>query len=78
MTNDRESSQQNQPKLTDLITLTRAAEISGLSPEHLALLIRKGTIWGSKLGGRNWFTTENEITNYLKKNRRPGPKGAPR
>ena len=58
----------------DLITLKNASEISGMTQEHLALLIRNGKLWGDKFGMRNWFTTEKEVRNYLAQNRRPGPK----
>jgi hypothetical protein len=58
----------------DLITLKYASEISGLTQEHIALLIRKEKIWGGKFGGRNWFTTEKAIRNYISQNRKPGPK----
>jgi hypothetical protein len=58
----------------DLIPLKKASEISGLSQEHLALMIRKGEIWGDKLGGRNWFTTKSAIENYMLMDRKPGPK----
>jgi hypothetical protein len=58
----------------DLIPLKKASEISGVTQEHLALLIRDGKLWGSKFGGRNWFTTEKAVRNYLAENRRPGPK----
>ena len=64
----------NTPRLEELISLKQAAKISGLSQSHLALLIRKNEIWGSKLGGRNWFTTIESINNYLKNERKPGPK----
>ena len=58
----------------DLITLKKASEISRVTQEHLALLIREGKLWGDKFGGRNWFTTEKEVKNYLAQNLRPGPK----
>ncbi len=60
--------------LEDLIPLSDAAKISGLSQGHLALLIRNGELWGTKIGGRNWFTTEKAIKEYLATNPTPGPK----
>jgi hypothetical protein len=59
--------------LNSLISLPQAAEVSGLSHSHLRLLIRRGDIWGKKLG-RDWFTTSQAIKEYLAKNRHPGPK----
>ena len=63
----------DQPGLNELITLSEAADLSGLSPNHLRLLVSKGVIWGKKLG-RNWFTTAQAIKEYLKQDRKPGPK----
>jgi excisionase family DNA binding protein len=63
----------NQPKLEELITLEKAAELSGLSPPHLRLLVRSGKIWGKKIG-HNWLTTAQAVKEYLARDRRPGPK----
>jgi hypothetical protein len=63
----------DQPGLNELITLSEAADLSGLSPNHLRLLVSKGVIWGKKLG-RNWFTTTPAVKEYLKRDRKPGPK----
>jgi len=63
-----------QPHLNDLISLREAAEISGLTQPHLALLIRRQELWGTKLGGRNWFTSKSALEKYLARDRRPGPK----
>jgi hypothetical protein len=69
MVNDKNS----QPNIDELISLTKAAEISGLSPSQIRLLVSKGVIWGKKLG-RNWFTTVQNVENYMKLDRKPGPK----
>jgi hypothetical protein len=61
------------PGLDELITLSQAGLLSGLSPSHLRLLVSKGDIWGTKLG-RNWFTTAQAVNEYLKLDRKPGPK----
>ena len=61
------------PSLDKLITLNEAAEQSGLSASHLRLLVRRGDIWGIKLG-RNWVTTAQAVKEYLARDRRPGPK----
>jgi len=63
-----------QPSLDKLISLPQAAKISGLTQQHFALLIRQGKLWGTKLGGRDWFTTEEAVREYLARDRRPGPK----
>jgi len=63
----------DQPKLEELITLEEAAELSGLSSPHLRLLVRRGVIWGKRLG-HNWFTTAQAVREYLARDRRPGPK----
>jgi hypothetical protein len=61
------------PRLDDLISLKKAAKLSGLSPNHLRLLVGRGDIWGEKIG-RNWVTTEKAVQEYLARDRRPGPK----
>lgn len=57
----------------ELIPLKKAAELSGLSHSHLRLLVRKGEIWGKKMG-RDWFTNAQSVQDYLARDRRPGPK----
>jgi hypothetical protein len=56
-----------------LISLAQAAEISGLSPSHLRLLVGRGVIWGQKIG-RNWVTTEEAVREYVARGVRRGPK----
>jgi hypothetical protein len=63
----------DQPSLDDLISLRKAARISGLTQPHLALMIRRGKLWGMKIG-RNWITTEQAVQKYLASDRKPGPK----
>jgi hypothetical protein len=63
----------DQPKLDELISLSEAAKLSGLSPNHLRLLAGQGKIWCKKLG-RNWFTTEKAVREYLALGIKPGPK----
>lgn len=72
---DRNESEKNSgsPSLDDLIPLSKAAEISGLTQPHIALMIRRGRLWGTKIG-RNWVTTEKAIEAYLSRDRKPGPK----
>ena len=73
-----EKSDNIQPDLDDLISLSEAAKISGLSQGHLSLLIRNGDLWGTKIGGRNWFSTNKAITEYLNRHPKPGPKPKPK
>ncbi len=73
MSNDKEKGELKSPGISDLISLSEAAEISGLSPSQIRLLVSTSVIWGKKLG-RNWFTTSQAVKDYLKIDRRPGPK----
>jgi hypothetical protein len=50
--------------LKKVISLDQAAQISGYNQDYLGSLIRKGEIKGVKKG-RVWFTTEEEIKNYI-------------
>ena len=50
--------------LRKVISLNQASKISGYHQDYLSSLIRKKEIEGEKLGG-NWFTTEEEIKNYI-------------
>ena len=63
----------SQPSLDELISLSEAAKISGLTQPHLALQVRRGKLWGTKIG-RNWVTTEKALQEYLARDRKPGPK----
>ena len=62
---------QGSPKLDDLISLEKAANLSGLTSGHLRLLIRQGDLWGRKIG-RNWVTTEQAVREYKARARRRG------
>jgi hypothetical protein len=58
----------DQPSLDELITLLEAAELSGLSASHLQLLVRRGDVWGTKLG-HNWLTTAQVVRTALRGHR---------
>ena len=73
MVDKKTGNKSNQPDLDDLIPLSKAAELCGLSPDHLRRLAGQGELWAIKIG-RNWVTTEDAVNNYLALNRRPGPK----
>lgn len=61
------------PNLDALIPLQEAAELSGLTTSRLRQLLRAGELWGFK-PGRNWYTTEQAVKEYLARDIRPGPK----
>jgi hypothetical protein len=50
--------------LKKAISLNQAAELSGYTQDYLGYLIRIGEIKGVKKG-RTWFTTEEEVKDYL-------------
>ena len=50
--------------LKNVISLNQAAQISGYTQDYLGYLIRTGEMKGIKKG-RAWFTTEEELKNYL-------------
>jgi excisionase family DNA binding protein len=56
------------------LTLKEAAAILGVTPDNLRQSIARGSFKAKKLG-RDWFTTQAEVTRYLAENRRIG-KGA--
>jgi len=49
----------------ELISLSEAAAISGLSLKHLGLLARQGKLRARKIG-RNWVTTKKAVAEYLR------------
>ena len=63
----------DQPSLDELIPLSEAAKLSGLSSDHLRRLVRNGDLWGKKIG-RNWVTTAKAAQEYIALDRKPGPK----
>lgn len=50
--------------LKKIINLNQAAKISGYTQDYLGYLIRNGEIKAKKVG-RGWVTTEEEINEYL-------------
>ncbi len=50
--------------LKKVISLNQASKITGYHSDYLSALIRKGEMKGEKIGG-NWFTTEEEIKDYI-------------
>ena len=50
--------------LKKIVSLNQASKIFGYHSDYLSALIRKGEIKGEKIGG-SWFTTEEEMKNYI-------------
>jgi len=73
MSNPSQKDPSDQPRLDDLISLQEASFMCGLTQPHLALLIRRGILWGKKIG-RNWLTTRQAISQYQAIEHKPGPK----
>ena len=73
MSNPSQKDTSEQPRLDDLITLQEASVMCGLTQPHLALLVRRGLLWGKKIG-RDWVTTRQAIDIYLALDNKPGPK----
>ena len=48
----------------ELIPLSEAVAVSGLSQPHLNLLARQGKLRAKKIG-RNWVTTRAAVLDYL-------------
>ena len=49
----------------ELIPLSEAAVISGLTPRHLNHLARNGLLPARKIG-RNWVTTQTAVEAYMR------------
>lgn len=61
----------------DYITTPEAAERAGLSKNYIALLARTGKLEGFRIGqAREWFIYTDSLEEFLKMNRKPGPKGS--
>ena len=63
----------NRIDIDELISLREASILSGISPNHLRLLVGKGLIWGKKID-TFWVTTEEAVKEYQSFGIRPGPK----
>src|SRR3989344_1642276 len=62
-------------KIDKIISLAEAAKPSGYNQDYLGSLIRKGDIKAQKIG-RGYFTTEEEIKNFLFKQKNYNQKPA--
>lgn len=57
--------------ISELISLTEASQISGLSAAHLRRLVDQKRLWGKKIG-RNWVTSRSAVEEYFIQ---PHPRG---
>ena len=55
------------------ITTEEAAEILGVTQDHVSYLLRKGIIRGKKIR-RDWVTTRSAVEAYKATVPKPGPK----
>jgi len=49
----------------ELITLSQAQELYGLSSNYLQKLLKRGRMKGRKMG-MQWFTTPQDVETYIK------------
>lgn len=59
-----------------LLSTSEAHNRSGLSRDHIGLMIRRGQISAMKVGNY-WFIYEESLNSYLDSPRKPGPKPNP-
>ena len=59
--------------MPEWISTKEAAEYTGYSESNIRYLLREGKVKGRKFG-RDWFTTEEALREYIATNPRPGPK----
>ena len=55
----------------DELTTAEAAAFTGYSRDHVALMVRKRILKGSKRG-RDWFVNARGLLNYIASNPKPG------
>jgi excisionase family DNA binding protein len=55
------------------MSVKEAAEYTGYTTRHIRHLLTNGLVKGQKFG-RDWFTTKQDLDEYLASNPRPGPK----
>ncbi|MEK7525715.1 MAG: hypothetical protein AAB561_01730, partial [Patescibacteria group bacterium] len=53
-------------KKDNLVSLFEASKLAPYSQEYISLLVRRGKIFGQKIG-RNWFTTTEAVEEYVRK-----------
>lgn len=73
MSDENDNEEIGQPGPDDLISLTVASRLCGLSSDHLRRLAGRGDLRAKKIG-RDWLTTMRAVEEYISRDRRPGPK----
>jgi hypothetical protein len=57
------------------LSTTEASQISGLSRNHIAFLLRQGKLEGRNFGHRVWVVYADSLERYMATPHKPGPKG---
>ncbi len=57
------------------LSTQEASQISGLSLNHLAYLLRQGKLEGRRFGRRMWVIYADSLEHYLATPHKSGPKG---
>ena len=60
MQRDADDSSSELPSLDERISLREAAKLGGLFASHLRLLVRRGDLWGVRMG-HYWLTTPEAV-----------------
>jgi len=68
MQNERETTRQE-------LSTTEASQISGLSRNHITLLLRQGKLEGRNFDHRLWTVYTDSLERYMATSHKPGPKG---
>lgn len=63
----------NDKLVSELISLSEASTISGLTSTHVRRLVASKQIWGRKIG-RNWVTTRQAVEEYISQEHPSGRK----
>jgi hypothetical protein len=58
----------------EYLTTLEAEQLSGLSRNYLALLLRRGTLEGFR-PSRDWFVYKDSLEKFIKTPRKSGPRG---
>jgi excisionase family DNA binding protein len=66
-------SRKTTPPIGDLLSATQAAQLLGVTRQHIYLLIRHGTLPKIELGGFT-LVPRAAVETYAKTERKPGPK----
>lgn len=58
-----------------MLTTKEAAELTGYTTDHIALLLRRGDLSGERKG-RDWFVAAAALLKYVEEEPTPGPRSA--